>query len=621
MIALWMLYSTFIGGLLLVCAGALDEVQRIGWRPARWVWLGALASTMVLSGVGWATRQSVPAEAAAMVVPVTSSAMVINGERADRFAHDGRAGSEAASRPAVRAVNVPMGGLLTKVGAAIGSDRLRGMDGPMIALWLMASGILTLMIARTIQRSRNQRAGWPVRELPGGAVRVAPGTGPVVIGIVRPEVVVPEWLVERGGEQLRLALEHEREHVRAGDPLVLLAAALLVAAAPWNLPAWWMLSRLRLAVEMDCDRRVIRRGVAHGAYGSLLLNIASERRTGGPAGALALIGTRSHLETRILGLISPRVSHPIRRTVALCAIASTASFAACQSRFTGPAEVALAPDAARADEVGRAANPDPAEPAAESPRVASDGTAPPRIDSIRIADRGVFGLVPATDSASAGPPRMIELRATRAVPSAAASSGQPTRRSIEGSGPIVIFRASAVADTPAVPVRVPIDVARITRGDTIPPDRASFSPSSVESRRPPIIVDGVRLSVEPTIFVDGMRVLGVPAQRRPLIVLDGEIVDQGVDRILESREVESIEVIKGPAAVHLFGPRGAHGVVEIRTRDGAPAPRVPQRPEPPSAPPARTPPEIGPSPDSAPAPAPLRPTTPLPPPAPAPDRP
>jgi hypothetical protein len=129
-------------------------------------------------------------------------------------------------------------------------------------------------------------------------VRVSPRVGPAVLGIVHPEVVVPAWLLEAEPEEQRLVVLHEREHVRARDPLVLAAGCVAVALVPWSPAAWWMLRRLRAAVELDCDARVLRRGVAPRAYGSLLIEMAG-RGPGLSLGAPALAGSPSTLERRL----------------------------------------------------------------------------------------------------------------------------------------------------------------------------------------------------------------------------------------------------------------------------------------------------------------------------------
>jgi hypothetical protein len=43
-------------------------------------------------------------------------------------------------------------------------------------------------------------------------------------------------------------------------------AAFTVAALPWNVALWWQLMRLRAAIELDCDKRVVADG--HGADAS-----------------------------------------------------------------------------------------------------------------------------------------------------------------------------------------------------------------------------------------------------------------------------------------------------------------------------------------------------------------
>ena len=81
--------------------------------------------------------------------------------------------------------------------------------------------------------------------------------GPAVIGFWRPEIVVPKWLLCADQHVMRLALAHESEHVRARDPLLLLAGTVAIVLLPWNLPLWWQWRRLRLSIEVDCDARVL----------------------------------------------------------------------------------------------------------------------------------------------------------------------------------------------------------------------------------------------------------------------------------------------------------------------------------------------------------------------------
>jgi len=55
-----------------------------------------------------------------------------------------------------------------------------------------------------------------------------------------------------------MVIAHEQSHLAAHDPLLLIVALFLLVLMPWNLPLWWQLHRLRYAIEVDCDSRVLR---------------------------------------------------------------------------------------------------------------------------------------------------------------------------------------------------------------------------------------------------------------------------------------------------------------------------------------------------------------------------
>ena len=125
-------------------------------------------------------------------------------------------------------------------------------------------------------------------------------------------------------------------------PVLLAGACLAVVILPWNPAVWWMLSRLRLAVELDCDSRVLGRGAPSRHYGELLINLAgirSEIR----AGVAALTGRPSQLEQRLLAMKPQRSSRSSARVIAM-AFASTLGLAslivACDVPLPTAAEVA-----------------------------------------------------------------------------------------------------------------------------------------------------------------------------------------------------------------------------------------------------------------------------------------
>jgi len=139
---------------------------------------------------------------------------------------------------------------------------------------------------------------------------VSETTGPALLGVFRPKIVVPRWFLDEPAEKQALILEHEEQHMAAHDPLLFRTSLLITVALPWNLPLWWQLRRLRQAIELDCDARVMRGGAEPVAYGEVLLEVT--RRAGDvPFGAVAMGEPVSALELRVRSL----VPDPRRRSV------------------------------------------------------------------------------------------------------------------------------------------------------------------------------------------------------------------------------------------------------------------------------------------------------------------
>jgi hypothetical protein len=163
----------------------------------------------------------------------------------------------------------------------------------------------------------------------GVPVLVAPDLGPAVVGGRDARVVLPSWAMQLDAPLRQLVLRHEHEHLRAGDPHLLLAGLAAVIAMPWNPALWWQLGRLRLAVEMDCDRRVLR---AHGdveRYGLLLMAVS--QRAGGlmRLAMPALSESSGALERRIAAMTAATPRRRGARAVASGSVAVAAAVVAC----------------------------------------------------------------------------------------------------------------------------------------------------------------------------------------------------------------------------------------------------------------------------------------------------
>jgi hypothetical protein len=187
-------------------------------------------------------------------------------------------------------------------------------------LWLTASALLVLWglagalrVSRVVRLSRRGRGGNVRRAIVDGVpVVVTDSMGPATVGFWRSRVLVPRWVLALPGAQRRYVLRHEEEHRRAQDGRLLFVASLTVILMPWNLAIWWQLRRLCLAVEMDCDNRVVNGLGDATAYGALLLKVA-QAASRGPRLQPALLGGVGTLERRLIALLAPTPLRHVQR--------------------------------------------------------------------------------------------------------------------------------------------------------------------------------------------------------------------------------------------------------------------------------------------------------------------
>ena len=193
-------------------------------------------------------------------------------------------------------------------------------------LWILGSVLVLALFALFCLRLRRLRARCEPRDVCGEEVLQSDGFGPAVVGLIRSRIVLPSWTFGLGERELEMVVLHEREHVRARDPALLAAGLLLASISPWNPAVWWSLARLRLAVEGDCDRRVLARGTSARNYARLLLTVAAGcRRTPDPAPAL-IRGGHSAIERRLM-MIKTATRKPRIRASILTAAAGLGLFA------------------------------------------------------------------------------------------------------------------------------------------------------------------------------------------------------------------------------------------------------------------------------------------------------
>ena len=579
MIALWMLHATVLAALLGAAALLLEAALRVLARPVRWVWAAAMALALVLP----AARTVGPL---APVGPTSRVGVTLDvGALPDPTGIDASAGARGLSA------------LLSIDAIAAPAEWLR-LDRPLAAIWIALTLLLGVRLLVTARRTAALVRLWPAHEVDGGAVRVAPALGPAVFGALRTTVIVPHWALADAG--LPLMLAHERAHVRARDPLLLVVALTAVVLMPWNAAAWWLLRRLRLAVELDCDARVLAdagaRPEAVRTYGALLLDVARRTRSGGTPAVLSptLLATPSTLARRIHAMTTPRPRRALPRALPATAAAALLIAAACElPRPTAPKAESRAPltriTGSSAATAGSVATIDQEAAVAQMRRVIAQAYPTALKESSGRVQRYWFvqdasgrvsrvlrGLAPA--GASKG---MTLENATMVVEREGTYvNGNLASRSEASMAGVEADQIASVSVWKLAPGRLGPDSVQAIwlrlKGTDVNQARALATPMEPARRVPArVSLRGSTTSIQP-IGADGqpsgpattltVRSATDTSGPKPIYFVDGTEVGDAATGLPSTDRIASLEVIKGAAAERLYGPRAAGGVIHIKTK-------------------------------------------------------
>jgi beta-lactamase regulating signal transducer with metallopeptidase domain len=134
---------------------------------------------------------------------------------------------------------------------------------------------------------------------------------PTAIGLIRPMVVVPQWLMdELSVAELNQILLHELAHLRRWDDWTNLAQQLVKALFFFHPAVWWIEKKISLEREMACDDAVLTETESPRAYAECLTHLAERtlvRRSIALAqAALGRVRQTSLRVARILDVNRPR---------------------------------------------------------------------------------------------------------------------------------------------------------------------------------------------------------------------------------------------------------------------------------------------------------------------------
>ena len=513
---LWVIRSLVLTILIAVAAYCIETVLRGHSARTRWVWAISLLLSALLPLVTIVPRAVWPARWHSP--PILSSL------------HPPVAEAPPAAVPS--RVDIPH--VVSDEIAAVAASPHRPY---LLWLWLAGSAFCLLRYVHGWIRLQHVRRRWQPVRLADDVVLISDGLGPAVVGLFRTRLVVPQWVLSAPVERQRMILQHEREHVRAGDHFLLGLAPLLAILFPWNPGVWWQLRRLRLAVECDCDARVLRGGTARAAYGAMLLDVATTK-TGLNFGLAGLIEPRSLLQWRIEAMRAGQIRKSITRVLMLQGTALAALATA--ALLTVPPSAPLQAQSGRTQ-------------ANQAPRAG---------DMLYVVDGKVIGTRAALDATALGvtvgkitvlsPDAAQSRYGVQGANGAVVITTRPPSTAEEARAKVQPFNPPALKRPPEV---IRVDTARSVTGVQTQPDTVAV-----------IEVRGTLRIDDPMIIVDG--VIQERSSNNPIVMIDGMLMQGSLSglRQLDPNTIESVEVIKGEAAVRLYGERGRNGVITIKTK-------------------------------------------------------
>jgi bla regulator protein BlaR1 len=268
----WMLYVVFITLLLSGAALAAERAARLRRARSRWIWVLTILASLAIPTVIASVSIQVPS----LVTPTVSRKITALREM----------------------TSVHVAPLTWVRERTVNSATAPSLNRMLQRSWVIVSAALFAALVLNGAQVFWRKRRWRMGTVAGASVYIAPDVGPAVVGLLRPRIVVPTWLTETSPSHQAMVIAHERAHLARHDPQVLTVALFLLVLMPWNLPLWWQLHRLRYAIEVDCDARVLERGLDTRQYGEMLIDV-SQRPSVYIGAVAAMSESRSFLEERI----------------------------------------------------------------------------------------------------------------------------------------------------------------------------------------------------------------------------------------------------------------------------------------------------------------------------------
>jgi beta-lactamase regulating signal transducer with metallopeptidase domain len=130
------------------------------------------------------------------------------------------------------------------------------------------------------------------------------GAMPMVWGVTRSNLLLPQEAPQWEPARLRSVLLHELAHIQRRDQLTQALGRLARALYWYNPLAWLAVRRLRIEQECACDDYVLRDGVKPSDYAEQLLGLSALVQLPAAANAVVMAMAQGRLESRVRGILN-----------------------------------------------------------------------------------------------------------------------------------------------------------------------------------------------------------------------------------------------------------------------------------------------------------------------------
>lgn len=203
---------------------------------------------------------------------------------------------------------LPLAVVIEPTRMVVRADAVPGISGQWW-LWLWAAGVAVLLLREVLAQAK---ATWLKRRAVNGISRDL--AVPVVAGLWKPQVLLPEDAANWSQARLEAVLAHEQMHVLRRDLWWQLLGR-IACAFYWPNPLVWLAQRAQQReCEQACDDGVLGTGMAPVEYADHLLAIARNLNSDPILEGGLSMAMKSTLEQRLSALLNPFTSHrPVSR--------------------------------------------------------------------------------------------------------------------------------------------------------------------------------------------------------------------------------------------------------------------------------------------------------------------